>query len=692
MQTLDCVRLADDAMIQVHSQGITHIRPGGAVQTWRPPSGKAIERATCNKRQVVVALTGGTLIYFELDATGQLRDMMVQDLDIDVTALHIGDVPEGRSGAPFLVVGCWDSSVRFFSLAAESTLKSLSLLRLGNGARATSLCVVTMADMLQVMVAMDGGIVERYSVDPVRFVPTGRRTRFLGMLKPIKLVPLVMGGSPAVLAVSDRCHLYYTHQGQMREAPVTYDALEHAACFVNESLEGDGVVAVAGNTLRIFTIEGLGQSFHHTSIPLKYTPRKMCVLDGTGCVVIVEADHNEFSSDVASDAASQQPQAAMNGGMDVGDGDEGAGDSIPMRGPLPPAPGHWGSCVRMVETRTGQTVDSKELTQNDAALSLCAVQFSSRPDETFVAVGVGRGLTLHPRCAKQCSIHVYKVAGSKLELVHATDVEDVPMALTPFMGRLAVGVGRSVRIYEMGKKKLLRKCENKMFPSAVVRLTARGSRLYVGDLTESVHFVRYHAQENVLTIFADDTLPRFVTGVCAMDYDTVAGTDKFGNAFMLRLAPDASDAADASSSQRMLYEQGLLNGAPNKAECIANYYLGAAGTAICRAALTPGKEEIMVVATVTGGLTALVPFQTPRDVDFFRQLETFMRAERTDLCGRDHLSYRSYFQPVKNVVDGALCELYLKLPLATQNKFAETVERSAAEVCKKIEDFRYGVL
>lgn len=36
------------------------------------------------------------------------------------------------------------------------------------------------------------------------------------------------------------------------------------------------------------------------------------------------------------------------------------------------------------------------------------------------------------------------------------------MALLAFQGRLCAGVGKSLRIYEMGKKKLLRKVETKV--------------------------------------------------------------------------------------------------------------------------------------------------------------------------------------------------------------------------------------
>ena len=38
----------------------------------------------------------------------------------------------------------------------------------------------------------------------------------------------------------------------------------------------------------------------------------------------------------------------------------------------------------------------------------------------------------------------------------------MPLALMAFQGRLCAGVGKSLRIYEIGKKKLLRKVETKV--------------------------------------------------------------------------------------------------------------------------------------------------------------------------------------------------------------------------------------
>jgi len=97
--------------------------------------------------------------------------------------------------------------------------------------------------------------------------------------------------------------------------------------------------------------------------------------------------------------------------------------------------------------------------------SIALVKFANRPDsEQYVIVGTVKELMLNNRSHAGGSIIVYKLsaAGDQLELMHRTPVEDTPGAIVPFQGRILVGVGKYLRIYDFGKKKLLRKCENKV--------------------------------------------------------------------------------------------------------------------------------------------------------------------------------------------------------------------------------------
>lgn len=137
--------------------------------------------------------------------------------------------------------------------------------------------------------------------------------------------------------------------------------------------------------------------------------------------------------------------------------------------------GKWASCIRVISPFQGDTLQQIELEENEAAFSIALVQFRNNPhsadsNEQFVAVGTGKDVTLAPRTCSGGFIHLYRFVqaeggdeqNQKLELIHKTAVDDVPMALLGFQGRLLAGVGKALRIYDVGKKKLLRKCETKV--------------------------------------------------------------------------------------------------------------------------------------------------------------------------------------------------------------------------------------
>ena len=58
-----------------------------------------------------------------------------------------------------------------------------------------------------------------------------------------------------------------------------------------------------------------------------------------------------------------------------------------------------------------------------------------------------------------------------------------------------------------------------------------------------------------------------------------------------------------------------------------------------------------------------------------------MRSECPPIGGRDHLAYRSYYFPIRNVIDGDLCEMYNSLDSSKQKTIAEELERLPSEVC-----------
>ena len=95
--TLACSQLGEDALIQVgvwsvspkkallcvciidffltlslkvYPEGIRHIRADKRVNEWRSPGKRQIKRCALSERQVVIALSGGEIVYFEMDQVG----------------------------------------------------------------------------------------------------------------------------------------------------------------------------------------------------------------------------------------------------------------------------------------------------------------------------------------------------------------------------------------------------------------------------------------------------------------------------------------------------------------------------------------------------------------------------------------------------------------------------------------------
>ncbi|XP_029687970.1 splicing factor 3B subunit 3, partial [Takifugu rubripes] len=157
----------------------------------------------------------------------------------------------------------------------------------------------------------------------------------------------------------------------------------------------------------------------------------------------------------------------------------------------------------------------------------------------------------------------------------------------------------------------------------------------------------------------------------------------------VRLPPNTSDDVDEDpTGNKALWDRGLLNGASQKAEVAMNYHVGETVLSLQKTTLIPGGSESLVYTTLSGGIGILVPFTSHEDHDFFQHLEMHMRAEFPPLCGRDHLSFRSYYFPVKNVIDGDLCEQFNSMDPHRQKSLAEELDRTPPEVSKKLEDIR----
>jgi splicing factor 3B subunit 3 len=326
------------------------------------------------------------------------------------------------------------------------------------------------------------------------------------------------------------------------------------------------------------------------------------------------------------------------------------------------------SCIQIVDPVTEKAViQTIELNNNQSALSAALVYFESRTNEAYLAVGVAAGLTFSPFSFASASIHMYKVSddGRSLEFVHETPVDEPPLALLHFKGKLLAGIGCGLGLYDIGKKSVLRKAQtHNCTETRIMGLKTQGSRIVVSDQSQSVTFVVHKdlVHPNRLIPFADDNVNRYTTCTEMLDYDTVVGGDKFGNMWVIRCPQKVSEMSDETiDGQHLLQDKSYLGGAPNRVELIAHYFSNDIPMAIRKTSLIAGGDKVAFWAGLQGTLGVLIPFQSRRDFKMFQQLELVLRNDEKPISGRDHLAYRSYYTPVKSVLDGDLIERFLVL-------------------------------
>jgi splicing factor 3B subunit 3 len=428
---------------------------------------------------------------------------------------------------------------------------------------------------------------------------------------------------------------------------------------------------------RIFTIEKLDSNLLQESISLAYTPRHMVRHPDQPLFYVIESDNNILSPStkmrLLNDTKAVNGDAVQLSPEDFG---------------YPRGTGHWASCVQVVDPYdTKSVLSTLEFEENEAAVSIAAVSFSSQDDETFLVVGTGKDMIVNPRTFSAGFIHIYRFQeeGKELEFIHKTKVEEPPMALLGFQGRLLAGVGNELRIYDLGMKQMLRKCQMEVVPNLVVGLQTQGSRIIVSDVQESVTYVVYKFQENRLIPFVDDMIARWTTCTTMVDYETVAGGDKFGNLWLLRCPQKASEEADEDGSgAHLVHERQYLSGAPNRLALMTHFFPQDIPTSIQKTPLVAGGRDVLLWSGLQGTLGILVPFVSREDVDFFQSLEMQLAAQNPPLAGRDHLIYRSYYVPVKGTIDGDLCETYVLLPNEKKQMIAGELDRSVREIERKI--------
>lgn len=729
--TIHVQQTGKSSIVQVFSNGIRlirHIKNGDEeikkTTDWYPPAGISVIKASGNNTQLIIGMSNREVCYFEIDsADDQLIEyqerLEVSGGSISSLAILSSKDPEKRSS--HAIIGSSDETIQVVSLKRHNCLLIVALQALSS--KSTSILMINHNDSVYVHIGMENGLYVRTMIDEVSGKLSDTRIKFLGSksvrLSPIK-VPGNSGEENGILALSSRPWYGYFAEGRFKLSPLINCSLTHGTSFYAEDISGEGIVGISESNLVILTIGSsdddvsddtkgsFKDDFTSREVKLRYLPKKMIIENNT------EENNRSWIYVLESESGIRAPfiPTKLAEGEEIIDNTDDKAidqDYYDVFG-YEHKNGSWASCIQVFDYKLNKIVKTIEFSNDERILSSCEIKFNSSDSLSYLIVGTTRNS--FDKNAKHY-LYTFKVAGSRnllhsqkgqktLLFIHKTESEFAPLAMIEFNNRLLIGTKNLLRLYDIGHKQLLRKASSSIdyFENIIKLAYMGGNRIMAADASMSSTFVKYDQVENQFFPLADDVMKRKITSMCPLDYDTIVGGDKFGNVFVSRIPEFLSKQVDQDWGL-IRHQDSYLNGAASRLKNLCEFYLGDIPTSFSKGSLILGSEESIFYTGLMGTVGALIPLVTKNEVQFFIELEAELRSyfdynfdnfdeqkNGHNLLGKDHLKHRSYYNPVKNVIDGDLIERFSEVSYNNKIRIANKLDRTPKDIDKKISEIR----
>lgn len=617
---LNCGKLANGSVVRVFGDSISIMEGGAEKFQWTPPVRTTITKAALNERQLVLLLNTSLLIYFELDESGIILREHSKTLEMDdaVTCLALSPVPIGLRRGMLLCVGTQDSLIHLLSLKPESFLEELA----SQVCASVPSSLLVMEDVLHV--GLENGVYVKMRLDVVTGALTEPESRLLGPNVKLGVLHGLMAFEEEQVPFS---HIYAIDSVgslwfEMNDSLMRIEGVQNVQAVI---LKGEEYTVLGRKELVSFPLPPTNDAKYSVErFPLDFTGTKIAFDEVSGLYLIVEGE----------------PVTSLTTDVSL-----------------------WNSSLRVWNHKKREFVSVVPMTDNEAVTCAAFVRFAARPGVMYLAVGVARDFELMPRKASLGAIILFLVQsdGSKPQFIHRTEFlpnEEVliPSAISEFSGKLLCGVGGYLRLYDLGKQKLLLKCSINL-PTFAVSISHQGLRIVVADARASLVVFYYRPDDNRFYLVADEATCRPPTNtLLALDYDTWAIGDRFGGLSLLQLPRNLSLELDTDPASSRLNQPQANFGAPLKLDLAAYLHLGSPVIGLGKVEGVHGRTFLSYV-TVDGSQGILAPFITKAQADSVGNVvkEASIR-ERSSLTGRNHAWFRAMHYPAPNIIDGDLLQ------------------------------------
>ncbi|KAL6450666.1 RSE1 Pre-mRNA-splicing factor RSE1 [Candida maltosa Xu316] len=667
--TIAIQQIGKSSIVQIYTNGIRHIRSDKKTTDWFPPAGITITHASCNNSQVLIALSNFEVVYFEIDP---VDDQLVEYQDRlqisgNITAMTI----QSDNKSPFGIIGTSDESLSIISLKNNDCLSIKSIQALSSNC--VSLKMMKMGKDVAIHIGMTNGVYARLKIDPINGKLSESRSKYLGT-KPVLLNSFRLNVNDAlqgILAISSKPWIGYLYDDKFKMTPLIMDdTLSNMCSFINEDVgDGQGLVGLSGDNLVIFSIGkeddsqfDPSQDFIIDNLKLRYTPRK--VVEFEDWMFVTECEYN-----------TKGPyKPSINGDIK-----ENVDEEYYEEFGYEKRDKSWGSCIQVL--KNDEIIQSIELKNNESIISSTVVTFTKTSPYLIVAIDG------HDKCY----LYTYKLGKKNIQFIHKTELDRFPQVLASFQNKLALATANRIQLYDMGQKQLLRKSSTTIpFMVNISKIIPQESRIIISDThtSSSIAFLKFDDSQNKFIPIADDVTKKQIISMTTLDDNTVIASDKFGNVSISRLDESISRQSEENWT---IFSKNLptsSNSCPYKLTNLCSFYIPDVITGFNVGNLNEIGTSAIVYTGISGLIGLFVPLISKNEIEWLFNLQLLMREKVGCLVGKDHLLFRGYYNPVKNVIDGDLLECYFGLEHGLKTELAQKVNKSIGDIEKKLTDLR----
>lgn len=398
--SLFCGNMLGGTLVQVTASGARLVDCSSFALLHEYRTNKNITVAKGNHSQLVVALSGGGLVYLEVQGR-QLVVVRETQLDQDVAALSL------RPRAPnamdvdneaLLAVGMWtDNTVRLLALPSFEEVQRTCL---DTETQARDILLASF-DQTYLFVGMGDGHLITYTIDSLGSF-CNKRIAVIGT-QPIAFRHFFSNGELCVFASCDRPTVVYMRNGKVLFSGVDARSAVTSMTPFHAELFPDCITFATDRELVIGIVEDI-QKIHVQTLPLGESPRRIahCLTQRAYCLIteqIVQGEHGEESL----------------------------------------------SKVVFYDDTTMMPIGNYKLEMLEQGMSAIATSFVGYEGSFFI-VGTGQIINEEAEPSKG-RLLVFQIANGNVQLIAEKETKSAVYTLVSIMGLLAAGIGSKVQLY-----------------------------------------------------------------------------------------------------------------------------------------------------------------------------------------------------------------------------------------------------